>query len=64
MNFVFNNDLKAAEGIVNGTRDSTTVKKVGLTIWVQVLALPFISHVFGGNLFNLSVPQCPHLKQG
>lgn len=57
MIFIFSDDLKAAEDIVNGTRDNKTVKKMGLTLWVQVLALPFISHVFGGRLFNLSVPQ-------
>lgn len=61
MNFIFTDHLKAAENIVNGTGDSTTVKKMDLTTGVQILALPFISHVVWGYLFNLLVPQYPHL---
>ena len=29
MNFIFTDDLKEVENIVNGTRDSPTVKKMG-----------------------------------
>lgn len=61
MNFIFTDDLKSAENIVNETGDSTTVKKGGLNILVKILALPFISHVVWGNLFNLLFPQYPHL---
>lgn len=61
MNFIFSDDLKAAENIVRGTGHSTSVEKLGLTLWVHILASPVISHVVLSKLFNLSVPQCPYL---
>lgn len=61
MNLAFSDDLKTAENIANGTGYGTSVEKIGLTLWVHILALPFISHVVLGKLFNLSVSQCPHL---
>lgn len=51
MNFIFTDHLKAAENFVNGTGDSTTIQKMDLTTGVQILALPFISHVVWGYLF-------------
>lgn len=48
--------MKTAESIVNGTECSTTVKKMGLTVCIQILASPCIRHVVLGNLFNLLVP--------
>lgn len=61
MPFIFHDDLKGAENTVNETEDSKTLKKMGLTTSVQILALPFISHVVWGNLVNLLGPQYLHL---
>ena len=55
MNFIFSDDMMAAKNMVNVSGYSTAVKTIDLTVWVQILASLFITHVVLGKLFNLLI---------